>query len=197
MSLYQPILANIARDITLTPEQAAYFTQLLGTQQVASGDHLLVAGERATCLWFVVSGCVRTYTTDTQGREHNLAFSTEGWWCTDSASFFDGGRATLALQALEATQLFSLTLPDLEHLCTHLPPFERFFRLLSQKGYQLLERRLVAMLRLTAEARFMRFHRQYPRLLNRVAQKHIAAYLGITPEFLSMLRRKHTPPARS
>ena len=195
--MYQQILANVARDISLTPEEAARFTHLLGTQQVASGDHLLVAGERATCLWFVVSGCVRTYITDAQGREHNLAFSTEGWWCTDSASFFEGGRATLALQALEATSLLSLSLPDLEQLCTQVPKFERFFRLLSQKGYQLLERRLVAMLRLTAEARFIRFHRQYPRLLNRVAQKHIAAYLGITPEFLSMLRRKHTPLARS
>ena len=195
--MYQEIVANVARDIILTPEEAARFTHLLGTQQVASGDHLLMAGERATCLWFVVSGCVRTYTTDAQGREHNLAFSTEGWWCTDSASFFESGRATLSLQALEATSLLSLSLLDLEQLCTQVPKFDRFFRLLTQKGYQLLERRLVAMLRLTAEARFTRFHRQYPRLLNRVAQKHIASYLGITPEFLSMLRRKHTPPARS
>jgi hypothetical protein len=89
--------------------------------------------------------------------------STEGWWCTDSASFFENRRATLALQALEATSLLSLSLTDLEQLCTQMPTFERFFRLLSQKGYQLLERRLVAMLRLTAEARFMRFHQQYPR----------------------------------
>jgi CRP-like cAMP-binding protein len=195
--MYSQILANVARHVTLTPEQAASFTHLLRAQQVASGDHLLVAGEHATCLWFVVRGCVRTYLTDAQGREHNLAFSTEGWWCTDSASFFDGGRATLALQALEETNLLSLSLADLEHLCTQVPPLERFFRLLYQKGYQLLERRLVAMLRLTAEARFLRFHRQYPRLLHRVAQKHIAAYLGITPEFLSMLRRKHTRPPLS
>ncbi|MBJ6142799.1 Crp/Fnr family transcriptional regulator [Hymenobacter sp. BT559] len=195
--MYSQILANVARHVTLTPEQATSFTHLLRAQQVASGDHLLVAGEHTTCLWFVVRGCVRTYLTDAQGREHNLAFSTEGWWCTDSASFFDGGRATLPLQALEETSLLSLSLADLEHLCTQVPPFERFFRLLYQKGYQLLERRLVAMLRLTAEARFLRFHRQYPRLLHRVAQKHIAAYLGITPEFLSMLRRKHTRPPRS
>ncbi|TVT43279.1 Crp/Fnr family transcriptional regulator [Hymenobacter setariae] len=195
--MYQQILANVALHITLTPEEALSFTHLLGTQQVASGEHLLVMGERAASLWFVESGCVRTYTTDAQGREHNLAFSTEGWWCTDSASFFEGGRATLALQALETTSLFSLSLPDLEQLCTQVPKFERFFRLLSQRGYQLLERRLVSMLRLTAEARFTRFHRQYPRLLNRVAQRHIAAYLGVTPEFLSMLRRKHTPPTRS
>jgi CRP-like cAMP-binding protein len=195
--MYQEILTNLARDITLTSEEAARFTDLLGTQQVASGDHLLVAGQRATSLWFVVSGCVRTYMTDAQGREHNLAFSTEGWWCTDSASFFEGSRATLALQALEPTTLLLLSLPDLENLCTQVPAFERFFRLLYQKGYQLLERRLVATLRLTAEARFIRFYQQYPRLLHRVAQKHIAAYLGVTPEFLSMLRRKHTPTTRS
>ncbi|MGI4832387.1 MAG: Crp/Fnr family transcriptional regulator [Janthinobacterium lividum] len=195
--MYQEILANVARHVTLTPEEVIIFTKLLSAQYVVSGGHLQVAGERAISIWFVVNGCVRTYTTDSQGREHNVAFSTEDWWCTDSASFFGGGRATLALQALEATSLFSLSLPDLEQLCAQIPKFERFFRILTQNGYQILQRRLAAHLSLTAEVRFARFSRQYPRLLNRLAQKHIASYLGITPEFLSMLRRKHTQPKLS
>lgn len=151
---------------------------------------LLAAGKPAPYFTFVVRGCVRTYATDAQAKEHILAFATDGWWCTDNAAFFNRAPATLTLQALEATEVLHLTLDHLEQLCQRVPKFERFFRLLAQNGYQLLQRRLEAHLKLTAEVRFTNFQRQHPRLNQRVAQKHIAAYLGVTPEFLSMLRKK-------
>ncbi len=191
--MYSDILANVARHITLTPDEATIFTALLTPQQVARHGTLLVAGEPAPYLTFVVRGCVRTYATDAQGKEHILAFATDGWWCTDNTAFFNRVPATLTLQALEATEVLHLTLAHLEQLCQQVPKFERFFRVLSQNGYQLLQRRLEAHLKLTAEVRFTNFQRQHPRLNQRVAQKHIAAYLGVTPEFLSLLRKKNRP----
>ncbi|UOQ69332.1 Crp/Fnr family transcriptional regulator [Hymenobacter volaticus] len=188
--MHDSILANVARHIHLTAEEATLFTGLLVPQHIARDGQLLGAGQRALYLTFVVRGCVRTYATDAFDKEHILAFATEGWWCTDSAAFFHRTPATLALQALEATDLLHLSLDHLEQLCQQVPKFERFFRILSQNGFQLLQRRLEAHLKLTAQARFARFHRQSPRLHQRVAQKHIAAYLGVTPEFLSMLRKK-------
>lgn len=190
--MYPDILANVARHITLTPDEEHLFVTLLVPQQVARAGLLLAAGEQARYLTFVVRGCVRTYTTDAQGKEHVLAFATEGWWGTDSAAFFNRTPATLTLQALEATDVLHLSLDHLEQLCQQVPKFERFFRILTQNGYQLLQRRLEAHLKLTAEVRFAHFQRHYPRLHQRVAQKHIAAYLGVTPEFLSMLRKKNT-----
>jgi CRP-like cAMP-binding protein len=189
--MYPDILANIARHIRLTPDEAAFFTALLVPQHVARYGHLLAAGERAHYLTFVVRGCVRTYATDAHGKEHILAFATEGWWCTDSTAFFNRAPATLTLQALETTEVLHLSLDHFEQLCQQVPKFERFFRILTQNGFQLLQRRLEAHLKLTAEVRFAQFQRQYPRLHQRIAQKHIAAYLGVTPEFLSMLRKKN------
>ncbi|WP_375434850.1 Crp/Fnr family transcriptional regulator [uncultured Hymenobacter sp.] len=188
--MYPDILANVARHISLTPNEAAFFTTLLVPQHIVRSGALLVAGQRAQYLTFVVRGCVRTYATDAHGKEHILAFATEGWWCTDNAAFFNRAPATLALQALEATDVLHLGLDHLERLCQQVPKFERFFRILTQNGYQLLQRRLEAHLELKAEVRLSQFERQYPRLRQRVAQKHIAAYLGVTPEFLSMLRKK-------
>ena len=188
--MYPDILTNVARHITLTPDETALFTTLLVPQHVSRYGSLLVAGQRAQYLTFVVRGCVRTYATDAQGKEHILAFATEGWWCTDNAAFFNRTPATLALQALEATDVLHLSLDHLEQICQQVPKFERFFRILTQNGYQRLQRHLEAHLKLTAETRFAQFEHQYPRLHQRVAQKHIAAYLGVTPEFLSMLRRK-------
>jgi CRP-like cAMP-binding protein len=43
---------------------------------------------------------------------------------------------------------------------------------------------------LRAEERYAQFRRRYPTLEQRIAQKHIASYLGITPVFLSMMRKR-------
>ena len=43
---------------------------------------------------------------------------------------------------------------------------------------------------LTAEERYQIFLTKYPHIANRITQKDLAAYLGITPEFLSMIRSK-------
>jgi len=189
-SLYAAILANVARDVTLTPAEEALFTALLLPQQVARYDYLLQAGQAAHYLTFVNQGCVRTYASDAHGKESVLAFAVEGWWCADFASALARAPATLTLQALEDTQVWQLPAEQLEALYAQVPKFERFFRLLFQQGFVHQQRRLTDQLQVPAAVRFARFRRQYPRLSQRVAQRHIASYLGITPEFLSMLRKR-------
>ena len=188
--MYQAILANVARHIRLSPAEETLFTSLLVPEHVARQQHLLLAGQPTRWLTFVVRGCIRTYVMDAQAKEHVLAFATEGWWCGDFASAFAHTPSTLLLQALEDTDVLHLSVDRLEALCEQVPAFERFFRLLFQNGYLLSQRRLKAHLQFPAEVRYARFRRQYPRLHQRVAKKHIASFLGITPEFLSMLRKK-------
>lgn len=188
--MYDAILANVARYLTLTPEEQAYFIALLVPQHLAPGDLVAQAGPREPQFTFVVRGCVRTYATDAQGREHVLAFATEGWWCGNFQRAGAAASAGLTLQALEATDVLHLRLDHLEQLCEQQPRFERFFRILFQNGYLLAQRQAETRLKFTAEVRYVHFLRYYPRLHQRVAQKHIASFLGITPEFLSMLRKK-------
>lgn len=184
------ILANVARHIQLSPAEERLFLDLLVPEHVARQQHLLLAGQPTRWLTFVVHGCIRTYVVDAQAKEHVLAFATEGWWCGDFASVFSQTPSTLHLQALEETQVLHLSLDRLERLCQQVPAFERFFRLLFQNGYLMSQRRLEAQLQQPAVVRYADFRRQWPRLHRRVAQKHIASFLGMTPEFLSLLRKK-------
>ena len=188
--MYAAILANVARSITLTPAEEAVFTAWLVPKHVARHGLVLPDGPPARYLAFVVRGCVRTYATDARGKEHVLAFAPEGWWCSNFTSVVAGPRAPLVSQALEDSEVLLLRLDHLEQLCGQVPKFERFFRLLFQNGYLLAQRRLEARAKFTAAVRYARFCRQYPQLHQRVALKHIASFLGITPEFLSMLRGK-------
>lgn len=187
---YAPILANVARDVSLTAVEATLFTSLLVSQQVAPNDYLVRANKPTRYLSFVNQGCVRTYITDAQGKESVLAFAIEGWWCADFTSTLARRPAVLTLQALEHTDVWHLPVAQLEALYTQVPRFERFFRLLFQRGFSQQQVRLQEQLQVPAFERYVRFQRRFPRLSQRVAQKHIASYLGITPEFLSMLRKK-------
>jgi CRP-like cAMP-binding protein len=188
--MYSAILANVARHITLTAEESAVFTALLVPQHVARAGLVVEAGQWPPQLTFVGRGCVRTYVTDAHGREHSLAFATEGWWCANLPRPGAPALTTLTLQALEESDVLHLRLDQMEHLCEQVPKFERFFRLLFQQGYLLAQRQAETRLKFTAEVRYAHFLRYYPRLHQRVAQKHIASFLGITPEFLSMLSKK-------
>ena len=136
----------------------------------------------------LIKAGLRTYYVDDYGNEHNILFCPENWWSVDVASFFDRSPAFYCIAALEDTELFYLTYPLLENLFTAVPKFERFFRILTQNGFNLYQKRITSSLSKTAEERYLQFQKQYPKLEQRIAQKQIASYLGITPVFLSRLR---------
>jgi CRP-like cAMP-binding protein len=52
------------------------------------------------------------------------------------------------------------------------------------------QNRLSQLFSSTAEERYHSFLETYPHLLTRLSQVQIAAYLGVTPEFLSRIRNR-------
>jgi CRP-like cAMP-binding protein len=48
--------------------------------------------------------------------------------------------------------------------------------------------RIIENLSLLAEERYYNFFKKYPLVAERVTQKQIASYLGVTPEFLSIIK---------
>jgi CRP/FNR family transcriptional regulator len=184
------ILNNFALHIALAPheeEQALAFFQL---KEVKKRTWLLHAGETDRYIYFVKRGCLRMFYTDKSGEEHNIGFYPENWWACDIVSFFKEKPSANAIQALENSEVYYTSLLQLEKLFQAIPKFERFFRILTQNGFELYQRRITSQLYKTAEERYLEFRKRHPGLEQRIAQKHIASYLGITPVFLSMMRKE-------
>jgi CRP-like cAMP-binding protein len=78
--------------------------------------------------------------------------------------FFKAKRATNSIQALEDTEVCYFSLPALERLFIEVPRFERFFRILTQNGFDMFQRRVTSNLSKTAEQRYLEFRRHYPGL---------------------------------
>lgn len=184
------ILSNFAMHIALAPDEQEHVLNLMQRKTVAKRSYLLHPGEVDRHIYFVNQGCLRMFHTDLEGQEHNLCFYPENWWACDIVSFFKAKAATNTIQALVDSKLYYFTLPDLERLFTEIPKFERFFRILTQNGFDMFQRRVMSNLSKNAEQRYREFRRHYPGLEQRISQKHIASYLGITAAFLSMMRKE-------
>jgi len=185
------ILDNIALHIDINSQEADSFLSLLDHKSLNNKDILLQEGSVCRTINYIVKGCVRMYSTDENGKEHIVLFAPENWWCTDLFSFHTGTPSTHSIEALEDTVVAQLTHQNLEKLYIKVPKFERFFRVLFQNGFIMFQNRINSELSLPADQKYKIFKKLYPGLNQRVAQKHIASYLGITPVFLSMLRKKY------
>lgn len=188
--MYDLLMQNFAMHILLDKEEADHVQSVLQHRLIKKNTLLLKSGEICRSICFVNKGCLRIFNTDDNGDEHNISFCPENWWAVDISSFSQQSPAFYALGVLEDTEVFSLGYDTLEKLYISIPKLERFFRILTQNGFHLYQLRITANLSKTAEERYAEFQELYPGLEQRISQKHIASYLGITPVFLSKIRKR-------
>jgi CRP-like cAMP-binding protein len=105
-------------------------------------------------------------------------------------SWNSGNPGKLNIDALENSEVLLLSRQDQNLLFEKSPKFEKYFRILTENGMVSNQQRLLDNISLPAIERFKNFSKKYPFLLQRLPQVQIAAYLGITPEFLSKIRHQ-------
>ncbi len=149
-----------------------------------------------THFYFVVRGCLRMYKIDDKGSTHILQFAAENYWINDLGSFHGVKPSALNIDALEDTVVLQINRDDIILLYTEAPKFDRIFRVLSENSFVRLQERLLQNISSTAGERYQSFLEVYPHLINRLSQVQIAAFLGITPEFLSRLRNKRSKASK-
>ena len=187
---HRQILANISRYISLDTWESEFFCSLLVETQLKKKEFLLRAGTVCRFESFVLRGCLRQFYTDGGGQEHSGSFLPENWWGSDRQSLLSEQPALFSLQAVEPTVILRLERTALNRLYVQVPKFERFFRMLYLNAYIAQQNRIVEGLSLDTAQRYAVFLKRYPGLANRLPVKHLASYLGITPEFLSLIRRR-------
>ena len=150
-------------------------------------EHLLDFDRISKYEFFVKNGCLRTYIADFNGVEHNIFFSIENWWAGDLQSFIKQTPATYNIQALEDSTVLAIKKENWDFIVNDIPKFSEYSRTLFRNAVISQQQRIVQNLSFTAKERYHNFFDNYPNLFQRITQKHIASYLGITPEFLSIL----------
>jgi len=138
---------------------------------------------------FVLKGCFKMYAIDIKGDEHIIQFIAENDWTADLASLHKEKPSALFIEALEPSTVLQISKKDLWHLYTLFPKFDRNFRVIIEDKFTDLQNRMLETISLSAEQRYLGFLEKYPQLAKRLPNTQIAAYLGVTPEFLSRIRK--------
>ncbi|WP_054532789.1 Crp/Fnr family transcriptional regulator [Herpetosiphon geysericola] len=174
----------VALEKTQWTELAAIFHQ----RSVAAGTHLLLPGSHSHELVFVCSGLLRFYYLTEQGGEANKAFIAEGAFAGPLASSVLNLPVIYGAQALEPSVLLVASYSAFSALFDRHPVFDRLGRKLAEYLLVGKELRMRTLLLHQAKDRYLAFVNQYPDLIERIPQYHIAGYLGITEVSLSRLK---------
>ena len=182
------ILNNVSKHIKLSEEEEVFFTSLLQNSKLKHKEFLLHEGDICRYSIFVIAGCLKVYSIDKKGFEYVLNFAPADWWTGDLASLVTQKPCTNNIVAIEDSEFFLLAKSNQEILYKKVSKFERLFRILAENSLVAYRQRIIDSISLTAEEQYKKFCGKYPTLLNRLPQKEIAAYLGVTPEFLSKMK---------
>lgn len=187
---YDLLKANFSRYTELSPPELTQICSYYQERNISKGEYVLRIGEVCRFEGFVVKGCFRVFTIDDQGNERVLYFAAEDWWIMEIDSFINQSASELSVQAIEDSTILYITRAAKEQLYDALPKVERLFRIMSQTAVAAWQRRLIRNHSMDAEQRYHHFITAYPEIATRITNRHIASYLGITPEFVSKIRKR-------
>ncbi|GAB5523859.1 MAG: hypothetical protein Roseis2KO_17310 [Roseivirga sp.] len=144
---------------------------------IQKGDFLQRKGDLNSKIYSVKSGLLRSYAIDEKGKEHIFMFAPEDWIIADNLPPNDP--CDLYIDALEESVVHVFE-KDLNKEHNHGKLIKRI---------SVLQKRVIMLMSATAIERYEHFVKTYPQITQRVPQKMIASYLGMTPEALSKVKR--------
>jgi CRP-like cAMP-binding protein len=179
----ETLLFSIAKQVDLNEKEAELLISL-------KRDLILKEGDKCENIFFVNTGIIRAFVLGENGKESTIMFAKEFWWITDMYCFLNSKPSMTNIEAVSDAELLVLSKNNFDVLLLKIPKLERFFRILMQNAYTREQLRVIENLTLNAEIRYENFTKKYPELIKQITLKQIASYIGISPEFLSVLRAK-------
>ena len=190
----EPLISYFSNYLPLDDGEISFLKTVFKEKKVRRRQFILQEGDVCKYNSFVVEGCFRMYMVDVNGKEHNLQFAIENWWIGDIGSFHSEEPSRLNIEAMENSIIFQIKKEDQLKLFVDYPKFNRIFRVITENALVSLQNRILQNISSTADERYLYFLEKYPQLFNRISNVQIASYLGITPEFLSTIRKKAVKP---
>ncbi len=187
----EQLIKSISKFIKLSSEEENLIEGFWKENTLKKGDYLLRNGQICRIDNFVINGTLKAfYINPETGKEEILYFAIENWWATDIESFQKQKPSIYNIQAIEKTTLLQIHYDSFQEMLRQIPKLERFFRIILENYLGSLQRRIILNNILDAEQRYSDFLESYPKISEKVPNYLIASYLGITPEFLSRIRKK-------
>jgi len=196
--MYSKYKKLVEKYIDITSEEWEKYVCEMKICHYKKGQIIHHAGEVCKNISFINSGLARAYMIGEDGKDYtwNIMFNDDNAKVTnlfvvDYHSFITQKKSMVSLEVIEDCELLVLEYDVVQALHRSLQKEERFSRIMSEIAYVSLYERIVDRQMKTSQERFDTFMKTTPYLLDKVPQYHIATYLGMTPQYLSQLKKAH------
>lgn len=184
------IRATLERLYNATFDDWPHFFELFSRETLDAGAHWVRAGQRRDDFFYIADGMMRVYYVDHDGNELNEGFYAEDMLLGPVASYVSNAPCPFFIQAMEPVTLWVANYPRFHTFALDKPDILNFEITLMQSLFVSNAKRDAKRLLCSGEQRYLWFCREYPHLLERIPQYHIASFLGMTPVSLSRLRKQ-------
>jgi len=186
----QNFLQHIKNIVPLDEEETRTLASYIRIIKVKKKAFLLEEEQICKSNYFVEKGCLRMFFINEKGTEQITHFALENWWIADYMSFSMQTKSQFFIQAIEESEIIAIDFHRQEALFTALPKLERYFRIMLQRAYAASQMRVKFFHDYSKEESYRHFISLFPKFAQRIPQYMLASYLGLTPEYLSELRKK-------
>lgn len=185
---YSQMIDHLAKIKRVPDHEINRIRILFKEETIEKGQCFLSAGEKQTRIGFNLTGVFRYYYLDIKGRERTKHFSVENDWVLSLSAFLDRKPALFFIESLGKSRILSIPVDRVSALIQQSSYWQEIYRGMLETYYLRKEKREAQFLLNGAKKRYLDFVKEYPDLLDRISQQHIAAYLAVTPVTLSRIR---------
>ncbi|SIS04209.1 cAMP-binding domain of CRP or a regulatory subunit of cAMP-dependent protein kinases [Mucilaginibacter lappiensis] len=184
------LTTHIKKFIELHDTDVELINSVVSVKQVKKKAFLLQPDQVCRELYYVSKGCLRLYFINKKLNEQITQFAIENWWMSEYGSLESNKISNYYIQAVENSEVISISKLKLEELFEKVPRLERYFRIVQQRAFTASQKRIEYIYSMSDEERYRHFSSLFPDFIQRIPQYMLASYLGFTPQFMSKIRAK-------
>lgn len=173
-----------------TEEELEKLSTLFKAQKVAKEEILINSGERCKYLYFIIKGSLKACFINENGQETIRFISFENAFITTFHGFIDQIPTNETICACEKSEVLAISHSDFKIALESISFFKDFYIFMLERTYVINHWRIESFLRMDAKQRYSYIIEQKPHLIQRLSNKNLAHYIGITQESLSRIKAK-------
>jgi len=187
---YDNLRKTLSVNLDITDGQWATIAGCFKPLTAKRNEILLEKGKIARHMYFIARGCLRILLIDDAGQEATRFLLFEGQMGTSFPSFITKQPSKASIQCVEPSEMLIIDYNDYQQLIEEMPGWETMTRLNLERAYIDAIERIESLITMDARQRYDILLKQNPIIVQRLPNKFVADYLGISQETLSRLKSK-------
>ena len=187
--MYKLLRDNIERKIALTDTEWNIIIEKTEFVKLKKNEFLQIQNSNSVYEGFILKGAFKIYILNESGSETVLFFAFENDWMCDIESFYHQKLTKYNIKAIEDSEILVINKSNKTLLFKEIPKLIQFHIAMIERANVLIQERLLDVLNKTSKQRYLEFIKIHPEKTQKINNKNLSSYLGVSHEFLSKIKR--------